>query len=183
MPQVTEWINWCRQQGSPDCRWLLHEMHQALDYLGANPECVLNAYRLRVNYYIEHGFDADGNYAHNNFGWHVCSTVIDPIVVDIPAGDRDNDIGLRLSDTDITLAERCRVVLLEPYPDIELETGWWYPDIPPDRFGQDCDAWAAFVMSRPSFRGHPACSASSRLANEWMEHVHGQHERYFGPIC
>ena len=30
-------------------------MHQALDYLGAYPRCVLDIYTKRINYYIEAG--------------------------------------------------------------------------------------------------------------------------------
>ena len=182
-PQVAGWKEWCSRR-MPGCGVLLNRMYQALDYLGANEQCVLKAYSQRVDYLVEQGSRASGNYATNAYGWHVCATVIDPIVVDIPAGDRDNDIGLRLSDTPgITLAERCRVVLVGPFPDIELESRWGAFDEPPERFGQDCDAWAESRMTRNLWQGSPACAASSYLAEEWMEYARGQHERHFAPRC
>ena len=35
--QTLAWADWCSGV-SPSCRWLMHEMHQALDYLGADPQ-------------------------------------------------------------------------------------------------------------------------------------------------
>ena len=187
-PRATEivvgWRNWCSWQNAVSCRWLLHEMYQAIDYLGASSQCVLNVYTERVNYHVDRGSGANFSYGKENFGWHLCSTVIDPIVFEVPSGKRSNDVGLRLSDTPgITLAERCRIVLTDPFPDIQLESRWRGDNNPPTRFGNDCDAWATYAMSRSDFAGYPACSMSMRLAEEWMEHHHNQHERYFRPHC
>jgi len=164
-------------------------MSQALDYLGADRTCVMNVYTDRVEYLSPRGSGADIDYARNAFGWHLCSTVIDPLVKDLPAEWPENDVGYRLSDTPgITLAERCRVVLTTPFPDIELETrglGTLRDGItdPPIRFGQDCDAWAAWVTEDGFVPISPECNASSSLAEEWMEHVHDQPEFYPRPYC
>lgn len=181
--QVQAWVNEYCGQNAISCEALLHHMKQALDYLGANPECVLNMYAERVNYHVKKRSGADTSYSRDTLGWHMCATVIDPIVVEIPDGPRNNDQGLRLSDTGITLAERCRKVLTDHFPDIQLET-WWSGDIPPTRFGNDCDAWAESMTTTTNlWKASPVCAASAYLAEEWMEHHHGQHERYFGPWC
>ena len=180
--QVQSWAIWCYDWPNVSCAALLFHMSQALDYLGAHRSCVLNAYTDRVEYLSPRGSGADVDYARNTFGWHLCSTVIDPLVKDLPAERPENDVGYRLSDTGISLAERCRVVLTTPFPDIELE-GRGNDYIQPRRFGQDCDAWAAYVEGRRGYTAFPHCEASHRLAEEWMEHVHGQHERYFAPYC
>ena len=180
--QTVSWADWC--SGAFDsCRWLLHEMYQALDYLGADPQCVLNIYTQRVNYYLSQGSGANASYAANTLGWHLCATVIDPIVGDLPIERPDTDVGLRLSDTPgITLADRCRAVLTDPFPDIQLENRH-YDINQTTRFGQDCDAWAAWVMEDGLDVSAPACNASASLAEEWMEHTHNQHEHYFRPHC
>ena len=185
---VVGWTNWCYNTWlRGGCNQLLHYMKQALDYLGARPECVLNMYTQRVEYLAAQGAGAFRTWAANNFGWHLCSTVIDPIVFDITEGPRDNDVGLRLSDTPgITLAERCRRVLVNPFPDIKLEArgseSMYQSGLSPEQFGQDCDRWAAWIQETKS---HPAvlCNESSSLAEEWMEHNHNQHERYHAPWC
>ena len=84
--QTLAWADWCSGVFS-SCRWLMHEMHQALDYLGANPRCVLNIYTQKVNHYLEQGSGVNASYAANNFGWHLCASVIDPIVRDLPTDD------------------------------------------------------------------------------------------------
>ena len=158
-------------------------MHQALDYLGAYPLCVLDIYTKRINYYIEAGSGGNPSYAFERFAWHLCATVIDPIVVDLPADRPATDVGYRLSDTaGITTAERCRIVLTGPFPDIQLETRSSNVR-EATRFGGDCDAWAAYIDGHIISRRSPKCHASLALAEEWMEHVHGQHERYFRPLC
>ena len=182
--RTVSWADWC--SGAFDsCRWLLHEMYQALDYLGADPQCVLNIYTQRVNYYLSQGSGANASYASNTLGWHLCATVIDPIVGDLPAERPDTDVGLRLSDTPgITLADRCRAVLTDPFPDIQLENRH-YDINQTTRFRQDCDAWTAWVMVMEDGLdvSAPACNASASLAEEWMEHNHNQHEHYFRPHC
>ena len=180
--QTLAWADWCSGV-SPSCRWLMHEMHQALDYLGADPRCVLNIYTQRVNYYLEKGSGANASYASNNLGWHLCATVIDPIVGDLPAERPATDVGLRLSDTPgITLADRCRAVLTDTFPDIQLETRGSAARAPV-RFGDDCDAWAGYIDGKDSFKSYRECAASLSLAEEWMEHHHNQHESYHRPHC
>lgn len=181
---VQQWRNWCYSRWD-SCEWLEHNMYQALDYLGANEQCVLNEYTRKAGYFLREGSGANNSYAAENFGWHRCGTVIDPIVGDISDGGPDNDVGLRLSDTPgITLAERCRTVLTGPFPNIELETrGNISGTRPPIKFGQDCDAWAAYVEGQAHFPASPSCSSSAELAEEWMEHNHNQHEDYYPPFC
>ncbi len=179
--QTLAWADWCSGVFS-SCRWLMHEMHQALDYLGANPRCVLNIYTQKVNHYLEQGSGVNASYAANNFGWHLCASVIDPIVRDLPTDRPATDVGFRLSDVSgITLADRCRTVLTDVFPDIQLEARW-RGETAPTQFGSDCDAWAAWVMANPLISA-PACNASASLAEEWMEHHHNQHERYNRPHC
>ena len=182
-PVVVAWSNDCFDTGwgVGNCRWLLHEMHQALDYLGADPICVANEYRAKFDYYLRAGSGANASYALRTFGWHNCATVIDPAIGDPPA-ERVNDIGWRLSDTGLSLAERCRAVLTDPFPDIELETRG-NSVIQPAQFGSDCDAWAAYIEGKRVFSSFRVCAASMSLAEEWMEHVHGQPESYFRPYC
>ena len=186
---VQEWRDWCQsRRWGGGCEWLEHNMYQALDYLGAHEQCVLNEYIKKIEYFLRERSGASNSYAAENFGWHRCGTVIDPLVGDISAGGRDNDVGLRLSDTPgITLAERCRIVLTVPFPDIQLEARGTYADledgIPATQFGQDCDAWAAYVEGRGFFPLTRSCTSSAKLAEEWMEHNHNQHEDYFPPRC
>ena len=185
---VQEWRDWCYPRWGGNCEGMEHEMYQALDYLGASETCVLNAYTKRAEYFLRHRSGADSSFATDNYGWHLCATVIDPIVKDIPDGQRENDVGLRLSDRPgITLAERCRIVLTTPFPDIQLETRPTFGDIaagiPPARFGQDCDRWATDVIENGLGTSAPACNESSSLAEEWMEHHHNQHELYHRPHC
>ena len=178
--EVSEWVDWCTSV-SHDCLWVQHHMHQALDYLGAYPRCVLDIYTKRINYYIGAGGGTNASYAAENFGWHLCATVIDPIVVDLPENRPATDVGYRLSDiAGITTAERCRIVLTDPYPDIQLETR---SSGEPTRFGSDCDAWAVYIDGHKMSRRSPKCLVSLSLAEEWMEHVHDMHELYFRPLC
>ena len=182
-PIVVAWSNDCFDTGwgVGNCRWLLHEMHQALDYLGADPICVANEYRAKFDYYLRAGSGANASYALRTFGWHNCSTVIDPLLGNPPA-ERVNDIGWRLSDTGLSLADRCRAVLTDPFPDLDLETRG-NSVIQPTQFGSDCDAWADYIEGKRVFSSFRVCAASMSLAEEWMEHVHGQPESYFRPYC
>ncbi len=173
---VIRWTSWCFNQPSGNCTWLLYEMKWALDYLGAHPWCVLNAYQDRVDAYTG---GATGKHVQDRHGWHNCATVIDPLAADPPAG-RSDDAGLLLSDT-MSLAEQCRVVLPA---DIELETRTRLFSAGPDqRFGSDCDAWAEWVQNRPKGVDRRACDRSARLAEEWMEHYHATPERYYIVYC
>lgn len=173
---VIRWTSWCFNQPSGNCTWLLYEMKWALDYLGAHPWCVLNAYQDRVNAYTGGG---TGKHVQDRHGWHNCATVIDPLATDPPAG-RSGDGGLLLSDT-VSLAEQCRRVLPA---DVELETRTLLFSAEPDqRFGSDCDAWAGWVQDRPKGVDRRACDRSARLAEEWMEHYHDTPERYYIVYC
>ena len=119
--QVAEWINWMGADSSYT-QWLMGYIKWALDYLGAHPACVINTYYGRVvtSNEVTQPDQAEPGYLRDIYGWHNCATVIDPFIASIAIPeDRDNDIGLRLSDTPgITLAERCRAVLPE---DVQLE--------------------------------------------------------------
>ena len=164
-------------QGAP-CRWLLGLMKWPLDYLGACPSCVLNEYLDRVQLFARSGSAL--NEAQEQHGWHNCATVIDPLVGEVP--EHGNDVGRRLSDTGLSLAERCRAVLPE---DVMLETGYRLDGTPPTRFDAGhagCEDWAEYVEDRLErrFPYMPGCYRSLRLASEWMEHHYGVDERYSG---
>lgn len=172
---VARWTSWCFDQPRGNCTWLLFEMKWALDYLGAHPWCVLNEYQDRADAY---GAGRRGNAVRNGHGWHNCATVIDPLARDAAPG-RTNDAGLLLSDT-VSLAEQCRVVLP---PDVELETRTRRFSEEPERFGNDCDAWAQWVRERPKAWDWRDCDRSARIAEEWMEHHHATPEQYFNVTC
>ena len=172
---VARWTSWCFNQPRGNCTWLLFEMKWALDYMGAHPWCVLNEYQDRANAY---GAGRRGNTVRNNHGWHNCATVIDPLAKDTQP-DRTNDAGLLLSDT-VTLAEQCRLVLPA---NVQLETRIRRLSEEPERFGNNCDAWARWVQERPSSRDWRACDRSARLAEEWLEHHHATPENYFPVTC
>ena len=199
---VAFWIKWAGSTGYR--QWLLFNMKWALDYLGADPQCVINEYYDRVAAARRAAMSAPGAAEpyklRDLHAWHNCATVIDPYLVgvELPAG-RDNDVGLRLSDTPgITLAERCRAVLP---PDVQLERSWYQqrgPDgdsifaPPPSGYlfepgHAGCDAWAAWYTPSPSSpttrRFYPVCSAAARLAEEWMEHYRDLPEHYTMPTC
>ena len=174
-------------RGPLNCRWHLFSMYQALDYLGADQWCIASVVLQRLDYYEANPIYWSVDDVFEDYGWHLCATVIDPIVVPLPEALPATDVGYRLSDTPgITLAERCRAVLVDPFPDIQLEerskrTDGVYSE--PDYFGQDCDAWAAHVTAHPEHDRFPVCTQARSLAEEWMEHQHGQHDLYSDPIC
>lgn len=186
-PLVVEFTAACRNGGSyyyAFCDRILSYMKWPLDYLGADPVCIQAEYANRVLAFVADpsswgAADAEAN------GWHRCATVIDPLVGDAPDG-RVNDVGYRLSDTGISLAERCRMVL--PH-DIQLETRYKQSGTPPTYFeyGQaGCDAWADYVESRipgNAWATQPTCYRSMKLAEEWMEHYHSVPIRYWTPGC
>ena len=172
---VVLWMDRCDAVWHPvSCGYLLFTMRWALDYLGAHPWCVLGQYNDRLAQYDElwsRGYSVPNN-IYNGHGWHRCPSVIDPPWPDDP--------GRRLSETGISLAEQCRVVLPD---DIELETTTGRRGVEPERFGSDCDAWAAWVENRPAARHWRECDRTARLAQEWMEHHYGTPERYFPVNC
>ena len=172
---VARWASWCFDQPRGNCTWLLHEMKWALDFLGAHPWCVLNEYQDRANAY---SVGARGVGVADLHGWQYCATVVDPLVKATPSG-RTNDAGLLLSGT-VTLAEQCRTVLPA---DVQLETRVRRDSEAPERFGQDCDAWADWVETHPHGRDNRYCWRSARIAEEWMEHHHYTPERYFPVTC
>ena len=176
---VLNFLLGCKATLYAPCNWLLGLMQRPLDYLGARPTCVLREYLDRVDVFARTG-NAVGD-AQNQYGWHNCATVIDPLVGELP--EHGNDVGLRLSDTGLSLAERCRAVLPE---DIMLETGYKLNGDPPTRFESGhagCDAWASYVEGKSQMSYMPDCFRSARLAYEWMEHHYGAHEAYFGGNC
>ena len=109
--QVAGWIDWMGGTGDSYTQWLMFNMKWALDYLGADPDCVISQYydRVTTSNEVTGPGQSEPNYLRDLYGWSNCATVIDPFIpgVALPE-DRENDIGLRLSDTPgITLAERC----------------------------------------------------------------------------
>lgn len=172
---VVDFVEWCGASWHPlSCESVLFHMKWSLDYLGAHPWCVLQQYYDRIAGHDGLWNGASGSIAglRERHGWHVCPTVIDPVVAD--------GSGRRLSETGVSLAEQCRIVLP---PDVRLE------DIPrrtshgTQRFGSDCDAWAEWVENRSYSRHWRVCDRSARLAEEWMEHHHGTPERYSKVYC
>ncbi len=161
---------------------MLFKMKQALDFLGAHPWCVLNQYADKANIYTSP--QRPPRHIHDLHGWHNCATVIDPIV-GTPDPGRDNDDGVLLSHSGISLAEQCRRVLP---PDVALERT-------PRRFTDEvqsfdpghagCDAWAAWVETRDygGAKDFRVCDRAARLAEEWMEHHYNIPEFYYTPGC
>ena len=183
-PAVLAFYEECSSIPDAPCDWLLGLMKWPLDYMGARPACVHGEYLERVRSFARTG-SAVGE-VQNRYGWHNCSTVIDPLVGQLPT-ETANDVGYRLSDTGLSLAERCRTVLPE---DVMLETfyGGRLSDgtrRPPIRFNPGhagCDEWAEWVNAvidkRVSYM--PDCYRSARLAEEWAEHHYNVHELYIG---
>ena len=174
---VARWISRCYDLPSTPCQQMLFKMKWALDFLGAHPWCVINEYVDKADVYAlpsQAPRDIDDLY-----GWHKCATVIDP-VVGTPDPDRSNDAGLLLSHSGISLAERCRRVLPA---DVELESKPRRQSEQVQRFGSDCEAWAAWVPTRVGASGLRVCDSSARLAEEWMEHHHNIPERYASVTC
>ena len=185
-PRLTEdvarWTSWCFNLPSTPCRQMLFKMKQALDFLGAHPWCVLNQYADKANIYTSP--QRPPRHIHDLHGWHNCATVIDPIV-GTPDPGRDNDDGVLLSHSGISLAEQCRRVLP---PDVALERT-------PRRFTDEvqsfdpghagCDAWAAWVETRDygGAKDFRVCDRAARLAEEWMEHHYNIPEFYYTPGC
>ena len=190
--QVAEWINWMGGADNTYTQWLMGYIKWALDYLGAHPACVINTYYSRVvtSNEVTLPGQAEPGYLKDLYGWHNCATIIDPFIASIAIPeDRDNDIGLRLSDTPgITLAERCRAVLPE---DVQLEAFRYLRDESGDRVGEPgyypfepghagCDEWVERVESDYWFVNgeYPECFRSAQLAAEWMEHYHDRPVNY-----
>ena len=185
--EVLTFYEACSSTPNAPCAWLLGLMKWSLDYLGVRQSCVQGEYLDRVLTFARTG-SAVGT-VQNQHGWHNCATVIDPLVGQTPTtGD---DVGLRLSDTGLTMADRCRAVLPE---DVTLETRYGATRSDgtarqPTRFAPGhagCDEWANYIerrIVRTVADGYPDCYRSARLAEEWMEHHHGVHERYYGPTC
>ena len=171
------WVSWCYDQPSTPCRWLMFEMKWALDFLGAHPWCVLNEYTQRANIYASP--QRPPRNIRDLYGWHRCATVIDPIV-GTPDPGRSNDVGVLLSHSGISLAEQCRRVLPE---DVQMESKVRRLSEEVQRFGSDCDAWAAWVDDRIGADAFRVCDRSARLAEEWMEHHYLIPERYFPVTC
>ena len=178
---VRDWTEACNAAYAW-CDTYLRLAYQAIDYLGAHPVCALNQYTHLLQFFVDEGRTSDT--LRESLGWHNCATVIDPPGQDPSAVDEYfNDAGRRLSDTGLSVAERCRAVLPS---DVHLETQQTRRGVPVERFAPGhagCDEWAAFVESTNLYRARPGCAASTHLAAEWMEHHHGQHERYFKPWC
>ena len=165
-------------------------MHQALDFLGAHPRCIISEYTRRVDFYINLDGVAPQNLSER-MGWQNCASVIDPLdpQKDAPDG-RINDVGWRLSDRPgITVAERCRAVL--PV-DAELESHSGMSVRDEDGIARlvlgitefdDCDAWADWVVRLRDDKYTPTCERSGRLTEEWMEHYRGMPENVFTLSC
>ena len=172
---VIDWTNWCQASWHPlSCEFVLFQMKWSLDYLGAHPWCVLQQYYNRIAAHDDiwnrgAALPADMRSRH---GWHLCPSVIDP--------GQDADPRRRLSETGISLAEQCRIVLPAK---VHLEDRPRRVNIEPQRFGSDCGAWAEWVENRPIARDWRGCDRSARLAEEWMEHHHGTPEHYAAVTC
>ena len=173
---------WCRSTVAP-CDCLLSVMKWPLDYMGADPICVRNEYILRSQAHTEEPDPPAG--LRGVHGWHNCVTSIDPLQRSWYL-DSFNDVGKRLSDSGVSLAQRCREVLPA---DVELETLRQWLSVSdgllsePQRFGNDCDAWAAHIQADPAVGLYPQCFMSSRLAEEWMEHHYNVDELHHTPSC
>ena len=185
MPRQTQeaidYISWCEASWHPlSCDYTLFLMKWSLDYLGAHPWCVLQQYYDRINAHdaLWRGGPGSIDQFANNHGWHKCATVIDPLLPTDPTSPGSGWV--RLSETGISLAEQCRIVLPA---DVELETTTDKLDQTPEEFGSDCDAWAEYIENVGYARWWRVCNRSARLAEEWMEHHHATPEDYFPVDC
>ena len=159
-----------------NCGKFDYQFKLPIEYLGAHPQCVVNAYIDQVDYLLQERRD----YA-NYPGWHWCATVVNPLADPDATGDW-TDRGLLLGDT-ISFAELCQTVLLDHYPDIELNRRVNGELI---GYGNDCVAWTDALSNTNTYRrggGKRDCWIAFHLAREWMEHVHGQPERYKMQKC
>ena len=172
---VVDFMSWCGASWHPlSCEFVLFQMKWSLDYLGAHPWCVLQQYYNRIAAHDDiwnRGAPLPAD-MRNHYGWHLCPSVIDP--------GQDADPRRRLSETGISLAEQCRIVLPA---NVQLEDRPRRVNIEPQRFGSDCDAWAEWVDNRSIARDWRGCDRSARLAEEWMEHRHGTPEHYAVVTC
>ena len=170
-PRATEgvqaWTDWCGAYYS--CEALLFRMVWPLDYMGANEQCVLDNYYNRV---IEENQPGVGDAARarlrDEYGWHRCATVIDPVQPD----------GRLLSEHGVTMAERCRTVLPA---DVKLEFRVFVGLSYQLRDNATCDEWGTYVEGRGVRAKN--CDRSARLAEEWLEHYIGMPEPYWSPTC
>ena len=124
----------------------------ALDYLGADEDCVLEQYTKRFRRFDEDGSDS----AVSPFRWQNCASAVNP------------DPG----DTASTLGERCLAVLPA---DVVLQGNNWLEITFDDdgtehieafvsRIGITCEEWEV------SLDLTTVCAMVSALATEWMQH-------------
>ena len=176
-PDVEAWTASCT--GGSSCDWLLYAMKWALDYLGAEEDCVVAVYHARWRRANSSNWQSGAEI--DLYGWHRCPTVIDPrtptvadpYVQQMPNG---SDVLLLAASSD-SLADRCRAVLPA---DVELEFSV-NNDLSKRREGLDCDEWAALAGARRVT--YKTCDASALLAEEWMEHHHGMPVRHRSIRC
>lgn len=168
-PLMRAWLDWCGTEWR-GCERLQLSMVWALDYLGANPQCVVQHYEWRAHHASRPGVsDGWNNYRlRNQFGWHKCATVIDPIQPN----------GRLLSDRGLSVAERCRAVLPA---DVKLEEDTSVANRGVFRHWMTCDEWGAWVEDLRT--GAADCENSARLAEEWMEHFHAMPENFWSISC
>ncbi|MCE2512590.1 MAG: hypothetical protein J4F50_08585 [Acidimicrobiia bacterium] len=169
--QVQAWLDWCGG-GWLGCKRLQLEMVWALDYLGANPQCVVQHYEWRAHHASRPGVSDGWNNGRlrNRYGWHRCATVVDPMQPD----------GRMLSDHGLSIAERCRAVLPA---DIKLEEKTSVANRGMFRHWMTCNEWGEWVEDRMRGTDLPDCEGSARLAEEWMEHHHGMPENFWTMRC
>ena len=177
---LVEFLDACSAVVAAPCRGMLARMKWPIDYLGARPSCVVGEYTRRLEHFAKTGDFIVS--APERFGWHNCVTAIDPPAPGAALTDGGNDIGRRLSDTGVTLAERCRLVLPD---DVILETKFTRPFMRFEAGHAGCDAWAAWIEDgildpRGGVSKMPECWRSVNLAQEWMEYHSGVPENYFG---
>ena len=143
----------------------------ALDYLGANPQCVIQHYEWRASFASRPGVTDGWNNGRlvERYGWHRCATVIDPIQPD----------GRLLSHHGLSVAERCRAVLPT---DVKLEERTSVANRGVFRHWMTCDDWGEWVEERQRGTNFPDCEASSRLAEEWLEHFLAMPETFWSVI-
>ena len=169
--QVQAWLDWCGDDWL-GCDHLQLPMLWALDYLGANPQCVVQNYEWRASF----GSRPDVTDGWNNgklierYGWHRCATAIDPMQPD----------GRLLSDHGLSVAERCRAVLPA---DIKLEEETSTDNGGVFRHWLTCDEWGEWVEEYQRGTNFPDCMGSARIAEEWLEHFHGMPETYWRISC
>ena len=139
-----------------ECGHALHEMVWALDYLGADEDCVLEQYTKRFRRFDEDGSDS----AVSPFRWQNCASAVNP-----DPGDTTSTLGercLAVLPPDVVLEERNRVVITFD------DDGTEHAEAFVGRSGVTCEQWEASLALAGISTS--VCAMVSAVATQWMQH-------------